>query len=63
MKHDLYKTEDKDRPRSICDRNGEVVLGLCKICGGAEGSMPTNCPGRRLTGDELDAIFAGRLDF
>ena len=63
MQHILYKTEDTDRPRDICDTGGEVVLSLCRICGGAEGAMPTNCPGRKLTGDELDAIYSGKLDF
>lgn len=29
-KHTLYTNADKDRPDSICDRNGDVVLGLCK---------------------------------
>jgi len=61
--HVLYTSQDKDRPKQICDSNGEVVLSLCKICGGAEGALPTNCPGRRLTGEELDKIYAGELDF
>jgi len=63
MKHILYETKDKDCPRNICDSNREVVLSLCKVCGGAEGAMPTNCPGRKITSDELDAIYAGNLNF
>jgi hypothetical protein len=38
-------------------------LFMCKVCKGAEGSLPTDCPGRKLTDAEEDAIMAGRLDF
>ncbi len=38
-------------------------LALCNVCGGAEASMPTDCPGRRLTADELDAIQDGTINF
>jgi len=37
--HDLYKTEDGDAPESIKDRNGEVVLALCKKCGRTESQL------------------------
>lgn len=63
MDHQLYETGDNDAPNSIKDRNGEVALGLCRVCGGAEGTLPTNCPSRRLTPEEEDAIYAGKLDF
>lgn len=61
--HILYETEDTDRPNSICDRNGEVTLGLCKVCGGAEASLTTHCPNRKLTEDEERKIIKGDLDF
>lgn len=38
-KHILYKTGDADKPREICDRNGEVVLAMCRICGKAEAEL------------------------
>lgn len=41
----------------------EGGLANCIVCGGAEASMPTICPGRRLSHEELDAIQAGDLDF
>jgi len=63
MEHILWKTEDKDRSLVICDCNGEVVLALCKVCGGAEASLPKNCPGRRLTEEESSKIINGQLDF
>lgn len=34
-------------------------LSACTVCGGAEGSLLTHCPGFRLTPEEQDAIYAG----
>lgn len=39
QKHVLYKTGDKGCPDQILDSNGEVVLGMCKICGLAESEL------------------------
>jgi len=63
MKHKLYNTGDVDAPHSILDGNGEVALGLCRVCGGAEGTLPTDCPGRRMSAEEENAIYNGLLDF
>ena len=63
MRHALYTTLDADRPDAICDRNGEVVLAKCRVCGGAEAALPTDCPGEHMTGPMLDAIQAGTSDF
>ncbi|WVR18155.1 hypothetical protein JXVLWARM_CDS_0104 [Burkholderia phage Bm1] len=38
-------------------------LFLCTVCGGAEGSLPTKCPGYRMTIDQQDEVYAGRLNF
>ena len=38
-------------------------LSYCTTCGGGEGSLPTCCPGKRLTADQLDAIYAGTINF
>lgn len=45
VEHDLYKTGDSDAPDVIKDRNGEVVLGLCKRCGKAEAELSEPCTG------------------
>lgn len=42
-KHDLYTNADKDRPKQICDSNGDVVLGQCKRCGKAEVELNEPC--------------------
>lgn len=34
--HVPWQTADAERPTEICDRNGEVVLAQCKLCGLAE---------------------------
>jgi hypothetical protein len=49
VKHELFKNGDPDRPRSICDDNGEVVLGLCRKCGAGEIELEQPC-------DDLTAI-------
>lgn len=41
--HVLYKTEDKDAPESIKDRNDEVVLSLCRVCGKGEADLEEFC--------------------
>lgn len=49
MEHDFYDSEDG--------------LAHCKVCGGAEGSLPIECPGRRMTAQEEDEVYAGSLQF
>ncbi|MBC8741853.1 hypothetical protein F6X40_35485 [Paraburkholderia sp. UCT31] len=41
--HLLYKTGDADAPPQVLDRNGEVVLGLCRVCGRAESELEESC--------------------
>lgn len=43
LSHQLFRTSDKDAPDNIRDANGEVVLGLCKICGKAEIELEEPC--------------------
>jgi hypothetical protein len=41
--HDLYETGDPDAPDVVKDRNGKVVLGLCRRCGRAEIELSEPC--------------------
>lgn len=42
--HRLFETGDFDAPEAIKDRNGEVVLALCRVCGKAEADLDgPNC--------------------
>ena len=48
--HVLYQKGDVGLPDSIQDSNGDVVLGLCKVCGRGELELEYDggvCPGRR----------------
>jgi hypothetical protein len=48
MQHELYTDQDIDRPESICDQNGDVVLALCKRCGKAEVDLNQPCISRTM---------------
>lgn len=37
--HLLYKDGDADIPEAILDRNGQVALDMCKVCGKAESEL------------------------
>ena len=47
--HVLYETTDADRPKEICDQNGEVVLAMCKLCSKAEAELETPQPAAQAT--------------
>ena len=58
MTHVLYTDKDEDCPGAICDRNGDVVLACCKVCGRSEcelDEMP-ECPGTKFTRSNARAI-------
>lgn len=57
--HRWYRCSGRCEPACHCC-NG---LSSCTTCGGGEGSLPTDCPGRRMTCEEADAVYAGTLDF
>ena len=48
---------------SQCNHDTHAELFVCAVCGGAEASLPSSCPGRALTPDEADAVQAALLDF
>lgn len=41
----------------------EGGLAVCEICGGLEGALPTDCPETRMTKDQIDQTYEGKLDF
>ena len=47
----------------LCNRDAHPDLFICTICNGAESSLPTDCPGRKMTGEEEEMVQQGRLDF
>jgi hypothetical protein len=60
-KHVLYETGDKDAPDIIKDRNGEVVLGLCRIYGRGEIELEHPCTPRE-TSYQFDAQDVNRKE-
>ena len=49
-------------PRTHCPIC-EGGLFMCSRCGSAEGATTTECPGERMTWAQVDAVYAGKLDF
>jgi len=41
--HVFYRTGDTDTPEAIKDRNGDVILQQCRLCGQAEGDLTEVC--------------------
>lgn len=56
-KHRMHGCDDP--ACKIC----EGGLALCTVCGGAEGSMPSECPGTRMTDNQEVDVYSGILDF
>lgn len=44
--HVLYEKDDADAPDAIKDRNGDIMLGLCKVCGKGEAQLSEPCEPR-----------------
>lgn len=42
--HLFFDRHDAGVPEAILDRNGDVVLRMCKACGQAEGELAKSCP-------------------
>jgi hypothetical protein len=44
--HVLYVNSDTDKPEGACDGNGDLALGVCRVCGNFEAGLDdTPCPG------------------
>lgn len=63
MKHDFMTAADCDCNKEGCCPICDGGLGLCKVCGGAEGSLTTDCPGFKLTASILDGVYTHGLDY
>lgn len=49
MQHELNDREDG--------------LRHCKVCNGGEGSLPSDCPGKKMPAETDEAVYAGLIDF
>lgn len=60
MKHTWYECKCHQPGCMFCDGG----LGHCTVCNGFEGTLTTDCCGRKITPEEEDAIYKkGTLDF
>jgi hypothetical protein len=60
MQHLFEKHINCEMPNCpICDGG----LTRCTICGGAEGSLPTECPGTSMSPEIEQLVYSGKLDF
>lgn len=57
MKHDYYTSCGRDECDGSCNL---CTLAVCKLCGGGEGSLTTECPGEKY---DYDAVYAGVKDY
>ena len=45
----------------LCDRDDG--LAYCQICGGAEGTLPTDCPCYKIPEPMQLLVWGGKIDF
>lgn len=38
-------------------------LALCKVCGGLEGALTTECPGEKIPYEKDQEVYRGKIDF
>lgn len=57
MKHVIHSCSE-DRC-FVCDGG----LGLCTVCGSAEGAWTTDCPGSQIPSTVLDQVYSNVVDF
>ena len=60
MEHKFEKHTNCEKARCIiCDGD----LAFCTVCNGAEGSLPTECPGIKMTSEQQDRVYHAEIDF
>jgi len=59
MKHTWFKCQCGRMSCPYCGGD----LASCTVCGGDEGTLPTDCPGKRLQEATLNAIWKGYINF
>lgn len=59
MRHQRLECTCRRSYCGYCEGN----LFSCIICHGFEGSLPTDCPGERMSDEVQGNIYAGRIDF
>ena len=57
--HTWYECKCNKTGCMFCDGG----LGACTVCGGFEGTLSTECAGRELHPNTLNAIWKGHIDY
>lgn len=63
MKHDWHGPKDHASAPYESDNCMSCVLSVCKVCGAGEAELTVDCPGRRTTPPERDAVMNGKLEY
>ena len=64
MQHVYYTADDISDTDSWGQSNiVDGGLGVCKVCGGMEGSLTTDCPGERIPYEKDQEVYAGKIDY
>ena len=56
--HKLSKCDDSCNGCFVC----EGGLALCTVCGGAESSLSTHCPGEKMSAQTANFVSSGVID-
>ena len=47
----------------LYEPTGYEGLSACSVCRGAEASLPTECPGEKMTAERQDEVQFHKMDF
>ena len=56
-----FRIDVQDLEHEFYERDDELLH--CKRCGGAEGSLPTECPGEKMTEEQEQQVYDGDTDY
>ena len=63
MKHDFETHADHEPETQACRNICQGGLAACKTCGGAEGTLTTDCSGYKLSISVQENIYLHGLDY
>jgi hypothetical protein len=64
VKHDFYTSQDISEHDNWGQLNiVDGGLSVCKVCGGMEGSLTTDCPGEKVAYETDIKVYNGEIDF
>lgn len=61
--HVFYTAADVGCNEALYRQVVEGGLAICKVCGGAEGSLTTSCCEKELSSTQQELVMSGLLDF